>query len=133
MYEDECFGKHPVLTCINPEDTTKEDRFLVVALKDIGEFCWWSDAYTMWATKPISTSLTSSEFGQGKTNTDNIMALWRKEPPEYEHDTGKSPDIWGKIETQYDNGWFVPSYGDFKTLERSYSITSKTPHNELRF
>ena len=101
-----------------------------MALNDIDNkvngthYCWWNDAYSK-----ISTSLTSTDFGQGKTNYDNIMAEWNKEPPPYAHDTGSYSDIWGKITTQYNKGWFVPSRDEWAAFADAFGIT-KSNYNK---
>ena len=116
---------------VNPNDDTKKDRFYVMALKDIDGkvngtyYCWWDDAYGK-----IDATLTSTDFGKGKENTDKIMAEWNKDTPPYKKDDGLFSDIWGQIENEYKKGWFVPSRGEWAAFGDAIGLT-KSNYSEL--
>ena len=79
-----------------------KDRFYVMALSDIS-----TDMYSWYYSKEIEglTICTSEDFGTGKTNTDAIIRIWNADTDEAK----SSSDVWGNIQTQVNNGWFLPS------------------------
>lgn len=115
------FGKKEVLT---PEKgSTGKDRFYVMALQDIDgkqnvdTYCWYAQAYSDSRTEVV----TPKEFGTGKTNTATIMEKW-KTKAWGEQNKGSKPDLWGQIQTQVANGWFVPSLSEWGAFGHELGI-----------
>ncbi len=117
------FGKKEVLT---PEKgSTGKDRFYVMALQDIDgkqngdTYCWYAQAYSDSRTDKV----TSQDFGTGKTNTATIMEKW-KTKAWGEQNTGSKPDLWGQIQTQVANGWFVPSLDEWGAFVNELGVSA---------
>ena len=81
------------------------DRFYVMALSDIGEHTWYESIGYEGKGTAGSKINTSSAFGTGKANTKTIIEIWNADTDE----TKNPNDIWGKIQTQVSEGWFVPT------------------------
>ena len=116
------FGEQEVISLV--DGTTGNDRFYVMALDDIDEGLhdWYAGASYSYTIKNIS--LTSVEFGSGKQNTANMINAWNnKEYGEQNADTFFGyTDIWGLEEVQADNGWFVPSHGEWAAYAKNLGI-----------
>ena len=122
------FGKKEVLT---PEKgSTGKDRFYVMALQDIDgkqngdTYCWYAQAYHNSNEKEV----TSQDFGTGKTNTATMMEKW-KTKAWGEQNTGSKPDLWGQIQTQVANGWFVPSLDEWGAFGHELGILYSNSKN----
>ena len=121
------FGTAAVISPVS--GTTGNDRFYVMALSDIDGkqngtyYGWYNDAYGN-ATKILSTvSTLTNDFGSGKSNTNTVMSAWNNGT--YAQDThSKYKDIWGQIQTQVNNGWFVPSKSEWAAFGKAFNITS---------
>ena len=122
------FGTKDVLTATG---TTGEDRFYVMALTDIDgkqdgtSYCWYADAYGK--MNDYGTA-TTTEFGSGKTNTANMIAKWNSSGYGSQN-TGSYPDIWGVITPQTEQGWFVPSKGEWAAFTGAFGITADNYSN----
>ena len=83
---------------------TGNDRFYIMALSDIDEnsYYWYKNAYGNMNEEDI---LTSGDFGSGKTNTETMIEKWNNT----EYGKQDSNDVWGIIQSQVAEGWFVPS------------------------
>ena len=119
------YGTHPVLKAA--DGTTGNDRFYVMALKDIdgkknGTFYDWYNA----AYKKITdySTVTSQDFGTGKTNTATMISKW--DNTEYgEKDQGSNyKDMWGQIKTKVANGWFVPSRAEWAAFGKTFDYSN---------
>ena len=115
------FGTKDVLTLV--PGSTGADRFYVMALEDFTtadytSFYWYNSAYS----NKISdySSITSNEFGTGKDNTDNMIAAWKV--PSYGSQNAR--DMWGVIQEKVNEGWFVPSRGEWGAFGNNLGITS---------
>ena len=87
---------------ISPTGTGTE-RFYIMALEDFNNgkgYDWYHDAYMK-----ISQIPTSEDFGKGKLNTTTMISKWNAS----EYGTQDDSDIWGQIQEEANNGWFVPS------------------------
>ena len=106
---------------ISPTGTGTE-RFYIMALSDIGEevngiYYWYNSAY---AKMDDYEKTTSKDFGSGKSNTTTMMAKWNAE----KYGTKNKDDMWGQIQTEVDNGWFVPSRAEWSAFAEELGITS---------
>ena len=83
------------------------DRFYVMALEDISSVTWYESK----ASDGITVQ-TSGEFGTGKANTAIMIATWNADTDEVK----SSNDVWGQIQTQVNNGWFLPSKAEWSAF-----------------
>ena len=106
------FGTHKV---IYPADnTTGNDRFYVVALKDIDnkEHHWYNNA-------SISDySITSENFGSGWQNTKTMIDAWNDSL----YGEQDSDDMWGLVQEQFNNGWFIPSRAEWAAIAIAFKL-----------
>ena len=121
------YGTKPVISPVS--STTGNDRFYVMALTDIdgkqnGTYYDWYNAAYGKATNILSgVSTSANDFGSGKSNTKTVMTAWNNKT--YTQDACSShKDIWGQIQTQVNNGWFVPSKAEWAAFGSAFSITS---------
>ena len=107
------FGENYVIT--PKKRTTGNDRFYIMALDDIDNSVhhWYKSAYGK------MTIDTSEDFEKGKENTQTMIAQWNsnKYPPQDVN------DMWGLIQTQANNGWFVPSKAEWSAFAEELGIT----------
>lgn len=107
------FGTHPVVA---PKTNTagKNDRFYVMALSDI-------DGSTHYFYRNGNMTVeTSTDFGTGKQNTATMMDRWNNA----RYGSKDNNDLWGLIKTQVQQGWFVPSRGEWGAFLNELGITS---------
>ena len=99
------------------------DRFYIMTLGDINsERCDWYYA----AQGKISdyASITSPDFGKGKSNTATMISKWNSEAYGNKNDCWQEhKDLWGEIQTQASNGWFVPSVREWAAFLDKLGIT----------
>ncbi len=120
------FGTYPVLARVNQNDTTKRDRFYVMALNDIDSkvngtsYCWY---YSVDDYISDYSSLTSEIFGMGYISTKNMISRWTSSAYGSQN-AGPYKDIWGQIQTQNNNGWFVPSKEEWCAFAGELGINS---------
>ena len=116
------FGTKDVLTATG----TGEERFYVMALSDIDgkqngtRYCWYAAAYNNMSDYATTTS---TSFGSGKTNTANMVSKWNSSGYGRQN-TGSDPDMWGVIQTQTAQGWFVPSKEEWSAFAGELGINS---------
>lgn len=109
------FGDKPVLS---PEGSGK-DRFYVMVLEDFGDNTYeWYDAAHNNMNDYAST--TNEAFGSGKTNTATMINKWNAQA--YGNQNYDN-DIWGAIQAQANNGWFLPSARDWSAFGSNLGIT----------
>ena len=111
--------------------TSGKDRFYVMALDDINpetRYCWYDAAYGK-LDKTVATNY--NDFGEGRTNTEYVMEKWNDEslPWGNHNDNGTYLDMWGVIEEQFNDGWFVPSKSEWSAFGDKFKITSSTYGN----
>ena len=107
---------------------TGEERFYIMALTDIDgktngtEYDWYHAAYD----KGISdwSTITSTEFGTGKTNTATMIAKWNAKAYGDPDKCTNHKDMWGQIQTKVKDGWFVPSKAEWAAFAGESGITS---------
>ena len=109
------FGTHPVVA---PKTNTagKNDRFYVMALENIdgSTHYFYKNGYGNMTVE------TSTNFGTGKQNTATMMDRWNNA----RYGSKDNNDLWGLIKTQVQQGWFVPSRGEWGAFLNELGITS---------
>ena len=103
------FGSVEGKLIVPVEGTTGNDRFYIMALKDVNpgtQYYWYCNAY---GNMGDYSSATSQNFGTGKINTTNMIAKWNRN----EYGAQNSTDMWGVIQSQANQGWFVPSRAEW--------------------
>ena len=121
--QDGPFGSKYV---ISPEGSGA-DRFYVMALEDIGDgatYCWYDAAYDDGGKLDNIVSETTNDFGQGKTNTADVLAKWKAGEWGTQNDDGTYQDMWGEIEDEINAGWFVPSKSEWAAFGGNLGITT---------
>ena len=137
--ENAKFGEKEIIA-LKPGSSGKS-RFYVMALTDFrtgsfeagsgyteGTYYWYYNAYGK-----MDTSDTSPEFGTGYTNTGNIIRIWNAgESGKY--NAGQNEyDIWGKIQSEYAKGWYIPSkeewaaFADYLAHSEENPLTNNCP------
>ena len=114
-YDDQINGKQEVLAPI----LDGEDRFYIMALNNVSkdQHSWYNSAYS---EKMLDYEKATSEiFGSGKQNTLNMIEKWNKE----DYGAQDSDDMWSLIQKQVDDGWFVPSRGEWAAFAGQLGIT----------
>ena len=115
---------------------TGEERFYIMALTDIDgktngtsgtSYDWYHAAYD----KGISewSTITSEEFGTGKTNTATMIAKWNATAYGAQDTCSDHKDMWGQIQTKVKDGWFVPSRAEWAAFAGELGITSSNYGN----
>ncbi len=124
---NEGFGTHEVISPIEPNGTGKA-RFYIMALKNINPgnvYCWYKSACDYQNSDGSIgmkdyKQMTAEIFGAGKKNTNNMIAKWNLAGygEKYEY------DMWGQIQEQVKDGWFVPSKEEWAAFAGKLGITS---------
>ncbi len=125
-------GKFGTKAVISPTGTG-EERFYIMALTDIDGktegtyYDWYHAAYD----KKISdwSTITSTKFGTGKTNTATMIAKWNAKAYGDQDTCSYHKDMWGQIQTKVKDGWFVPSKEEWAAFGGELGI-SKDSSNE---
>ena len=111
------FGTKDVLTAIEGEG---QDRLYVMSLTDVEQgksYCWYEKAFEKMNDYKETTSIG---FGTGKNNTITMIDKWNNS--EYgEKNTEK--DMWGVIQDEVKDGWFVPSREEWCAFGDRLGIT----------
>jgi len=122
-----------VVVCDDPEDTTKQDRFMVVSDYDIGDYKHGNNL--MWSngtSGSLYTAIgTATGFGTGKANTEKCIAAATTDNL-IEWNTNAYDCIWhyvsnGDWNRTTDRGthvWFVPSKDELNVLLNMQSSTA---------
>ena len=103
------------------------DRFYVMALEDIGDratYCWYDAAYDDGGKLDNFVLETTNDFGQGKTNTADVLAKWKAGEWGTQNDNGTYQDMWGEIEDEIKAGWFVPSKSEWAAFGGELGIAT---------
>lgn len=120
-YSDPNIGTRKVIAPV--EGTSGNDRFYVISLEDFNSgtsYCYFA------GTNKFFTDVIpgGEDFGKGEKNTQEMMNLW-KSKKEYQNN-GNWDDIFGAMQTEYDNGWFIPSKSEFAALSNELNVTNST-------
>lgn len=114
-YTNKLGGTAEVLTPIG----TGENRFYIMSLSNLSGTSDWYNAAR--GNMNDYATATNQEFGKGKDNTATMISKW--EAKAYGEQDYK--DVWGRIKTQANNGWFVPSSGEWAAFAGQLGITKK--------
>ena len=103
--------------------TSGKDRFYVMALDDIDSSThyWWQNAYGhLDSTYNISTSANdfavAGEEPTGLVNTRRMMECYANEEINGTTVEQGTNDMWGLIQNEYEDGWFVPSKSEWSAF-----------------
>ena len=114
-------------------------RFYVMALEDFTTEAYTDSedsskdypAYTSYywyygVYNHMSPLITSNDFGQGKENTRKMIAKWNAAGTSegYTDSPQNNRDIWKHIQTKYQQGWYIPSRGEWAAFADYF--TNKT-------
>ena len=74
----------------------------------------------------MSPLITSNDFGEGKENTRKMIAKWNAAGTSegYTDSPQNNRDIWKHIQTKYQQGWYIPSRGEWAAFADYF--TNKT-------
>lgn len=106
------------------EGTSGKDRFYVMALEDFNpgtRYCWYDAAYGN-LDRQYNVSSTANDFAvagaepTGKTNTERMIASWNSSEYGAQNDNGTYEDMWGAIQDEVADGWFVPSKSELSAF-----------------
>ena len=127
------FGTKDVLTVAN---SSGNERFYVMALDDIDgsqngtRYCWYDAAY---GKMNDYQTATSTSFGSGKQNTQNMIAKWNSSAYGAQND-GNYTDMWGLSTVQSkinaNPAWYVPSKEEWSAFGSQLGITSSNYGNK---
>ncbi len=129
-YIDEHFGTGKVIAPM--EGTSGNERFYVMALEDINpgtRYCWY-DAASGNLDSSYNVSTTANDFAiagaepTGRINTERMIASWNAEEYGVQNDNSTYDDMWGVIQNEVDDGWFVPSKSEWSAFGSAFGITS---------
>ena len=118
-YTNKLGGTAEVLTPIG----TGEDRFYVMALENTPDnhitFDWYHSAiYHM----NDYANISSLNFGTGYNNTLKIINNWQNNSYGEKDACIVHKDLWGQIQNQVNNGWFMPSSGEWAAFAYNLQI-----------
>ena len=84
-------------------------------------YYWYKEAYNH-----MSPLITSNDFGEGKENTRKMIAKWNAAGTSegYTDSPQNNRDIWKHIQTKYQQGWYIPSRGEWAAFADYF--TNKT-------
>ncbi len=128
-YIDEHFGTGKVIAPM--EGTSGNERFYVMALEDINSgtrYCWYDAAYGN-LDSSYNVSTTANDFAiagaepTGRINTERMIASWNAEEYGVQNDNSTYDDMWGVIQDEVDDGWFVPSKSEWSAFGSAFGIT----------
>ena len=116
-YTNELGGTADVLTPTGEGN----DRFYVMALKDINDHYSWYDA----AYEKINdyNTVTSEEFGTGRQNTLTMIDKWNSEEYGEQNANQLYHDVFGKIQDEVNKGWFMPSRAEWAAFGSMLNVT----------
>ena len=93
-----------------------------MALSDIdaNTHYWYYNAY---GNMSDYATTTSGDFGTGKANTEAMIAKWNN-GSNGGYGEQNANDMWGLIQNEVENGWFVPSRGEWSAFAEELGITT---------
>ena len=120
------FGTKDVITAL--EGSVGKDRFYVMALEDVNDgngpyYTWYDAAYDDGGQMDDYATATSKDFGSGKTNTATMIAKWNASDYGPQGDNVTYKDMWGVIQSEVAEGWFVPSMSEWVAFGDNLDIT----------
>ena len=126
--ESNSFGTKPVIAPVDKEDT-RTDRFYVMALQDVNPgtyYCWYDAAY---GKLDKTVEYSTNDFGAGRENTEYVMNKWTNSLWGTQNDNSSYDDMWGAIQTEVGEGWFVASKSEWAAFGGNLNITKSNYSN----
>ena len=130
-YTDEHFGTGKVIAPI--DGTDGNDRFYVMALKDFDlsthYYYYYLDSNKNDEVYGISN--TENDFAvagakpTGRVNTKRMIDAWNAGNGEGGYGEQNENDIWGLIQEEVSNGWFVPSKSEWAAFGAKFISTQR--------
>ena len=125
-YTDEHFGTGKVIAPM--EETSGNERFYVIALEDInpGTGYYWYNNASGKLDSSYNVSSTANDFASaraeptGRLNTERMIASWNAS----QYGEQNLNDMWGVIQDEVADGWFVPSKSEWASFGAVFNITS---------
>ena len=118
-YTEGKFGEKEIITASG----SGAERFYVMSLTDVQPgtyFDWYNSAYGKMSDY---STYTSRDFGSGKENTRKMIEKWNNKGYGEQDQCTDHKDMWGQIQTEVNNGWFVPSKGEWSAFGGELGIT----------
>lgn len=135
-YTDAYFGTGKVIAPIEGNDDSKNDRFYVMALNNFTTennttFYWYNSAYgNLDSSYNVSTSANDFAVAgaepTGRINTQRMITAWNAGSGTGGYGEQNARDMWGVIQEEVANGWFVPSKSEWAAFGAAFDITSST-------
>ena len=121
------FGTKDVIQLSNISGSA---RFYIMALEDIRTSSYNTFYWYYGANSAINdyASVTSTGFGRGKQNTTNMMTKWNGS----QYGSQNARDIWGVIQNQVNNGWYIPSRDEWAAFAGEFDVTSTNYYSTYR-
>ena len=123
-YTDSHLGSGKVIAPI--KETSGTNRFYVMALEDINSgtnYYWYKAGYGI-LDDQYSVNYTSNDFAvkgaepTGRINTNRMIKSWNSS----HYGEQNSNDIWGVIQNEVADGWFVPSKSEWAAFGEAFGI-----------
>lgn len=116
-YNNKLGGTADVLTPIGVGNS----RFYIMSLSNLsGAYVWYNAAQ---GNMSDYATTTSQKFGTGRQNTLNMIEKWNNKAYGEQNNNSKYTDIWGEVQEQVANGWFVPSRQEWAAFAGQLGIT----------
>ena len=114
------------------EGTNGNERFYVMALEDInsGTYYCWYDAASGKLDSQYNVDIDANDFAvagaepTGRVNTERMIASWNSSQYGEQNDNSTYDDMWGVIQDEVAEGWFVPSKSEWAAFGATFNITS---------
>ena len=104
-----------------------------MALEDINpgtRYCWYDAAYDNGGKlEGPFIDETANDFAivgveaTGKVNTENMIRSWNSSQYGAQNNHSSYDDVWGVIQNEVSNGWFVPSKSEWAAFGATFDIT----------
>ena len=124
-YTDEHFGTGKVIAPM--EETSGNERFYVMALNNIDSSthdCYYNASGNLDSSYNVSTSANDFAVAgaepTGRVNTERMIASWNLS----QYGAQNSNDMWGLIQDEVADGWFVPSKSEWAAFGAAFNIDS---------
>ena len=128
-HTDEHFGTGKVIAPM--EETSGNERFYVMALEDInpGTGYYWYNNASGNLDSSYNVSITANDFAvagakpTGRINTQRMITVWNAGSGTGGYGAQNARDMWGVIQEEVANGWFVPSKSEWSAFGAAFGIT----------
>ena len=99
------------------EETNGNDRFYIMSLSDIdsNSHYWYYNATEL----DDIVAYNTNDFGDGKTKTVTMINKWNSSA----YGAQNANDMWGIIQDEVADGWFVPSKSELAAFMVVFDIT----------